>query len=35
MAVNGEEIEEIGLEIYLAGYFNIPVVFISGVKQHV
>ena len=30
MELNGKEIGEIGLEIYLAGYFNIPVVFISG-----
>jgi len=30
MALNGKEIGEIGLEIYLAGHFNIPVGFISG-----
>ena len=30
MKLNGEEIGEIGFEIYLAGHFNIPVVFISG-----
>jgi len=30
MELNGEEIGEIGFEIYIAGCFDIPVVFISG-----
>ena len=30
MTLNGKEIGEIGMEIFLAGYFDIPVVLISG-----
>ncbi len=30
MELNGKEIGEIGFEIYVAGHFNIPAVFISG-----
>lgn len=30
MELNGEEIGEIGIEIYLAGWFGIPALFISG-----
>ena len=30
MELNGKEIGEIGFEVYLAGYFDIPVVFVSG-----
>ena len=30
MVLNGEEIGEIGMEIYLAGHFGIPALFISG-----
>lgn len=30
MLLNGKEIGEIGFEVYMAGYFGIPVVFVSG-----